>query len=314
MRVAVVIPCYNVKKHILDVIEHIGPEVGVIYVVDDCCPENSGDHVLEFSSDVRVKVLKHVENLGVGGAVITGYRQALVDEVDIVVKIDGDGQMDPKLIPKFVKAIIEGKADYTKGTRFFSLDSLRDMPAVRTFGNAALSFVNKVSSGYWNVMDPTNGYTAIHKVALSMLPLDRLNQRYFFESDMLFRLGTVRAVVKDIPMNSKYEDEESNLSIRKVLVDFPPRYLKAFIKRVFYNYFLRDFNGASMELVAGVCLLLFGIFWGGIHWLDSVETGQPATTGTVMLSVLPIILGFQLVLNAISYDMANTPQTPLQNR
>ncbi|WP_217534061.1 glycosyltransferase family 2 protein [Vibrio metschnikovii] len=313
MKIAVAIPCFKVKKHILSVLEQIGPEVSRIYVVDDCCPENSGDLVVQHSTDPRVQVLRHSKNQGVGGAIITAYKQALRDDdIDIVVKIDGDGQMDPALLPHFIAPIERGEADYTKGSRFFTLESLASMPPMRKFGNAALSFVNKVSSGYWTVMDPTNGYTAIHHQALRLLPLDKLSQRYFFESDMLFRLGTLRAVVQDIPMDSLYADEVSNLSIKKVILDFPPLYLKAFFKRVFYNYFLRDFNGASLKLVVGLLMMLSGSLWGGVHWLNSMLSGNQATTGTVMLAVLPIILGFQLLLSAIDYDMSHTPQRPLQ--
>ncbi|EGQ7758576.1 glycosyltransferase family 2 protein [Vibrio vulnificus] len=312
MKVAVAIPCYKVKSHILSVIEGIGSEVDTIYVVDDCCPEQSGNFVTENNQDERVKVLWHSENQGVGGAIVTAYKQALVDDMDLVVKVDGDGQMDPSLIPYFIDPIIQGRADYTKGSRFFTLESLTSMPFVRKFGNAALSFINKVSSGYWNVMDPTNGYTAIHAQALKLMPLDKLSRRYFFESDMLFRLGTLRAVVQDIPMDAIYGDEVSNLSVKKVLVDFPPLYLKAFFKRVFYNYFLRDFNGASMELVLALALMIFGTFWGGSHWIGSIVSGEEASTGTVMLAVLPIIMGFQLLLSAIDHDMTHVPSKPLQ--
>ncbi|MBY7783168.1 glycosyltransferase family 2 protein [Vibrio fluvialis] len=313
MKIAVAIPCYKVKKHILSVIEQIGPEVDVIYVVDDCCPESTGEYVIENCSDKRVTVLNNKHNLGVGGAVVTAYKEALKDGIDIVVKIDGDGQMDPALLPHFIAPIVKGEADYTKGSRFFTLDSLISMPRMRKIGNAALSFINKVSSGYWHVMDPTNGYTAVHYKSLSLLPLDKLSQRYFFESDMLFRLGTLRAVVQDIPMDALYADEVSNLSIKKVLLDFPPLYIKAFGKRVFYNYFLRDFNGASMKLIIGLLMMLSGSVWGGGQWINSIYSGTETSTGTVMLAVLPIILGFQLLLSAIDYDMSHAPTRPLQN-
>jgi hypothetical protein len=186
------------------------------------------------------------------------------------------------------------------------------MPTLRKLGNAVLSFVNKCSSGYWNVMDPTNGYTAIHCQTLALLPLDKLSTRYFFESDMLFRLGTVRAVVQDISMAAIYADERSNLQIKKVIFEFPWLYIKAFFKRVFYNYFLRDFNGASLELVLGLLLILFGSLWGAEHWLSSIISQQVASAGTVMLAVLPIIIGFQLLLSAIQFDMVNIPRKPLQ--
>ena len=145
MKVAVVIPCFKVKAQILDVISSIGPEVHRIFVIDDCCPQESGKFVEQFVTDSRVKVLFHSLNQGVGGAVCTGYRAALEEDVDIAIKVDGDGQMNPSLIPKFIKPILEGRADYTKGSRFYSLESLHAMPMVRTFGNAVLSFVNKIS-------------------------------------------------------------------------------------------------------------------------------------------------------------------------
>lgn len=309
--VAVVIPCFRVRKQILDVLRGIGPEVSLIYVVDDCCPEDSGSLVQAECHDPRVRVLRNPENRGVGGAVVTGYAAALSDGADIVVKVDGDGQMDPKLLPRFIAPIIAGKADYTKGNRFFSPESLRGMPPMRLFGNSGLSFVSKLGSGYWDIMDPTNGYTAIHRSALSLLPLDKIDPRYFFESDMLFRLSTVRAVVRDVSMPARYADETSSLQIRKVIFEFPPKYLRCMIKRAFYLYFLRDFNVASLQSVAGLMLTFFGLSYGGYHWLLSLLSGSPSPTGVVMLAALPMILGFQLLLAALSYDVGNIPRVPL---
>lgn len=306
-RIAVVIPCYKVKDFVLDVIANIGREVSVIYVVDDQCPQETGKHVQQCCEDKRVKVLFHAVNQGVGGAVVTGYREAMSDSIDIIVKVDGDGQMNPQLIPIFCKPILEGKADYTKGNRFFELDSLKDMPSLRLLGNAGLSFLNKVISGYYKVMDPTNGYTAIHALVLSHLPLEKLDQRYFFESDMLFRLGVLRAKVVDIPMDSKYEDEESSLSIKKVLLEFPPKYVNRLFKRIAYNYFMRDFNIASLELIFSALFLLFGAWIGFSAWWSSFETGVMATSGTVMLAGLPTFIGVQLFLNFLNYDMSNQP-------
>ncbi len=309
--IAVVIPCYRVKEHVLDVVGRVGAEVRDIFVVDDACPDRSGAHVAAHCRDPRVRVLYNERNLGVGGAVSEGYRAALDAGAEIVVKIDGDGQMDPALLPRLVAPIVAGKADYTKGNRFFSPENLRGMPPLRLVGNAILSFVNKLSSGYWDVMDPTNGYTAIHTTALSILPLRKIDPRYFFESDMLFRLGTLRAVVRDVPMVARYANEHSSLRIRNVVLRFPGSYLARFVKRVFYLYFLRDFNVGSLELVAGSLLLGFGALYGGYHWLYALSTG-PAPTGVIMLAALPVIIGFQLLLAAISFDVGNVPRTPLQ--
>jgi len=239
--------------------------------------------------------------------VVTGYREAMSDGIDIVVKVDGDGQMNPQLIPIFCKPILEGKADYAKGNRFFELDSLKDMPSLRLFGNAGLSFLNKLISGYYKVMDPTNGYTAIHALVLSHLPLEKLDQRYFFESDMLFRLGVLRAKVIDVPMDSKYEDEESSLSIKKNVLEFPPKYVNRLFKRIGYNYFMRDFNIASLELIFSVLFLAFGGWVGFSAWWTSIETGMMASSGTVMLAALPTFIGVQLFLSFLNYDINNQP-------
>ena len=181
------------------------------------------------------------------------------------------------------------------------------MPAIRIFGISILSFVNKLSSGYWKIMDPTNGYTAIHSKILNHLPLDKIDNRYFFESDMLFRLGTIRAVVQDIPIVSVYGEEESNLDVFKIIVQFPMKYIKRTFKRIFYSYFLRDFNIASVELILGLNLFLGGFTYGVIHWHESYISSVATSSGVIMLAALPVILGFQLLLSALNYDINNTP-------
>ncbi len=311
LRIAVVIPCYQGSEKILDVIGRIPDIVTRIYCVDDACTEATGDVVSRECRDERIKVIFHEENMGVGGAMVTGYRAALADRMDIVVKLDSDGQMDPALIPRFIHPILEGKADYTKGNRFFRLEDLRSMPKLRLAGNAILSFMNKLSSGYWQIFDPNNGYTALHAKVLAMLPLDKIHKGYFFESDMLFRLNTVRAMVVDIPIPAVYENETSNLKIRKEIFVFAFKHAGNFCKRIFYNYFLRDFSIASLELVTGLVLFLFGIIFGTYSWISSYEQGIAASSGTVMLAALPVIIGLQLLLSAMNYDIENTPVTAL---
>lgn len=308
--IAVVIPTYKAKNHILGVINDIGPEVSRIYVVDDCCPDGSGDFVSTKCKDSRVCVIRHNENQGVGGAVMTGYDAAIQDGMSIIVKIDSDGQMDPALIMDFVEPIAVGEADYTKGNRFFDLEKVRSMPKVRLFGNAVLSLMCKLSSGYWNLFDPTNGYTAIHADVAQHLPFDKISRRYFFETDMLFRLNTFRAVVVDVPMAAKYGDEVSNLKISKILGEFLAKHARNFSKRIFYNYYLRDMSLASIELPIGLALLSFGSIYGGYHWINSSQTGIPTPAGTVMLSALPVIAGIQLVLGFIGHDVSSIPVRP----
>lgn len=305
--ISVVIPSYKVAKYIINVISDLPEFVNYIIVIDDKCPQNSGD-VAKTSTDSRVIVCYHEENQGVGGFVVTGYKKALELDSDIVVKIDGDGQMDVNYMQKLIQPIIDEKADYTKGNRFTDFKALRTMPKVRLFGNSGLSFLVKAASGYWNLMDPTNGYTAINKHALEELDLNNLAKRYFFESDMLINLNIENAVVYDVEIPAKYGDEKSSLSITKTFFGFPPKLFKGFIKRVFLKYFIYDFNMASLYSILGVPMLLFGLVFGLVNWLDSITTGVEATTGTVMLSVLPIILGVQFILQAIQIDMYNIPR------
>lgn len=305
--VAVVIPCYRVRLQILPLIEQIGAEVDWIIVVDDACPEESGKYVRENCSDRRVIVLNCKENLGVGGAVLNGYACALQLGADIVVKLDGDGQMDPHWIKYLIGPIVSGRADYAKGNRFFNFDGLRAMPRARLLGNAVLSFFSKISSGYWAVFDPTNGYTAISSATLALLPLDKINPRYFFESDMLFQLGKVRACVADVPMDAVYKNERSNLVISRLIHLFLYKHLTNLCKRIAYNYFLRDFSFASIELIVGILFVVFGTGFGAFHWAESIRTNVTASTGTVMLAALPIILGVQLLLSFLAFDVGSTP-------
>lgn len=311
---AVIIPCYKVREHILDVISGMGAEVSKIYVVDDCCPEGSGSYVSENCHDTRVVILRHEVNQGVGGAVMTGYQAGIKDGMDILVKVDGDGQMDPALIQRFIAPIAAGEADYTKGNRFFDLEKIRAMPKMRLFGNAVLSFMTKLSSGYWDLFDPTNGFTAIHKDAARHLPFNKISRRYFFETDMLFRLNTLRAVVMDIPMDAKYGDEVSNLRISNIVGEFITKHARNFTKRIFYNYYLRDMSVASLELPAGLLMLLFGVTFGSSHWIASIETGTPTPAGTIMLSAIPIIVGIQFVLAFLAYDISSVPRRVLHNK
>ena len=310
LSVAVVIPSYKVKNHILDVIREIGPEVSRIYVVDDCCPEDSGTFVESNCQDVRVEVIRNAENLGVGGAVMAGYRAAIEGGADVIVKIDGDGQMDPSLLPRFIAPILAGEADYTKGNRFFDLEEIRAMPPVRIFGNAVLSLMAKLSTGYWDLFDPTNGYTAIHAEVAAQLPFHRISRRYFFETDMLFRLNTLRAVVVDVPMNARYADEVSNLKISRIAGEFLFKHVRNFFKRLFYNYYLRNLSLASLELPIGLLLLTMGLGFGVHSWIQSASQGVATPAGTVMLSALPIFMGLQFVLAFLAYDISSVPKRP----
>lgn len=309
--IAVVVPCYRVVGHIEAVIAAIGPEVHRIYCVDDACPDGSGGHIASQCADPRLVVIRHERNQGVGGAMMTGYRAAIEDGADVIVKIDGDGQMDPALLPMFIAPILRGEADYTKGNRFWDLRDIQRMPLVRRIGNLGLSFMAKLSSGYWDLFDPTNGYTAVHARVAARLPFESISRRYFFETDMLFRLNVLRARVVDVPMDAKYGDEVSNLRVSKVIFEFSVKHLRNTFKRIAYNYFLRDLSIASIELVAGSVLLLFAMAFGGYHWAQSIASDVATPVGTIMVATVAAISGLQFLLAFVGFDIANVPRTAL---
>ena len=312
--IAVVIPCYKVLNSICDVVDGVlrNDLIDLIIVVDDFCPEQSGRIVEKnFSSTKQVKVVYHDNNMGVGGAVMTGYKKAIDFGADIIVKVDGDGQMDPSYLGNLISPIRDGQADYTKGNRFYDVESTIQMPMIRLIGNILLSFLTKLSSGYWNIFDPTNGYTAISASVACRLPFNKINRGYFFESDVIFRLNILRAVIVDIAMPATYGDEKSNLNVLLETPRFFVLNLKNFFKRVVYNYFVRDFNFASIELMFGSILISFGTVFGLISWVEVLEKEVLASSGTVMLSALPIIIGTQLLLGFLNYDMNNIPEVPL---
>ena len=313
VRVAVVIPCYRAKDTILSVLEQIGSEVENIVVVDDGCPESSGEHVEAHCQDPRVEVVRHSLNQGVGAAVVSGYRRALELNAEIVVKLDADGQMDPAAIPLLISPIANGLADYTKGNRFYSIDYVRSMPKMRLLGNSALSFLTKVSCGYWRTMDPTNGYTAAHAAVLRALDLSKLEKRYFFETDLLFHLGVLRAVVWDIPMPARYAGEVSSLSVRRVVWEFGFKHMLRLFSRISLTYFVRDFQAASLLLLSGIALGAFGGLFGSYVWYHGSILGVPNTSGTVMLAAFPCIIGFQFLLSFLNYDLAYVPDRPLHS-
>jgi glycosyltransferase involved in cell wall biosynthesis len=313
-RIAVVIPCFRVSGRILDVIAGIGAEVGWIIVVDDACPERTGDVVETQCRDPRVQVIRHATNQGVGGAVLTGYAACRSLSAAAIVKLDGDGQMDPALIPRLVDPLLRSHADYVKGNRFYRLSHVATMPGTRLLGNAVLSFMVKLSSGYWQLFDPTNGFTAIRRELLLELDLHAIARRYFFESDMLHHLNQLRAVVEEVPMRAKYDGEPSSLRPLRMVWPFLRGNVRNTFRRVLYSYFIRGFSAASMELLIGLPMVLFGVAFGVAQWVGSTVHDQASTAGTVMLAALPIILGTQLVLSWLNFDVASEPRLPIHPR
>ena len=310
MIITVVIPCYNVSRHIEDVIKELPPEVNWIIAVNDQSKDETEKILARLQEENRkVVFINHDKNQGVGGAMITGFKRSIELNSDITIKIDGDDQMDTSYLPALIKPIVDNKADYTKGNRFRDFKALRQMPVLRRFGNLGLSFMIKAASGYWNIFDPNNGFVAISNEMLKTIDINKIHKRYFFESSMLIELYHADAVIQEIPMKARYGNEVSNLSLTRTLFGFPPKLLKAFIRRIILKYFLFDFNIASLYLLFGVPLFFLGLIYGITNYIEYGSSHTPAPTGTVVIPTLLIIMGFQLLLSATSYDISNYPKS-----
>jgi glycosyltransferase involved in cell wall biosynthesis len=312
--IAAVIPCYRVEREIQSVLERVPSYIEHIVVVDDASPDSTADLITaSINNDSRITLIQHPSNQGVGGAMVTGYRKALELGAQVVVKIDGDGQMDMDQLPTLLKPLIEGKADYTKGNRFRDFVSLQKMPLIRRIGNMGLGFLSKAATGYWHMFDPTNGYNAIRSEALTQLPLHQIDRTYYFETSMLAHLYLIGAVVKDVPMPARYQGEVSSLLIHRVLFEFPLKLATTFMRRIVLKNFIYDFSMASIYLLTGLPLLMFGLTFGISKWVHYASINIPAPTGTVMLPTLSVLLGIQFLLSAIEIDLRSVPTEPISN-
>lgn len=310
-KIAVAIPCYKVEQHLERVVQGLPAFVDIIILVDDCSPDRTGALVDRLAvSDSRIVALHHTENRGVGGAMKTAFAKAVEMGADVVVKLDGDGQMDASYIAFLEEGLRE--ADFAKGNRLFDRQMLRRMPMVRRIGNMGIGFMVKAASGYWNVSDPVNGFFAIRTATLSQMDMQRVADRYFFESSMLIEMHYAGARISEVPMPAIYADETSNLSIGKTLFSFPPKLIVAWIRRLHLSYFVYDFNICSLYLLVGLPSFLFGLVFGLVNWIHYASLGSPSPTGTIMVAVLTFVLGFQMLLAAAQYDI--TTRNPFDRR
>ena len=298
----VILPAYNEGRHLETVVGRIPAWVDSIIVVDDASSDDTlaiGENLL----DRRVRVLHHEVNQGVGGAMVTGFKAALEGGCDVVIKVDADDQMDATELPALVGPIELGLAEYVKGNRFRSAGRPVSMPGSRWIGNVALSFLTKVASGYWHVFDPQCGFIAITAPTLRRLNLDGIARDYFFENDMLIRLNLLDARVVDVGTTALYGDEVSYVSIGRVGRTFPLRLARGFLWRFVRRHLMNDFGLIAFLVIMGGGFASFGFVFGAFHWIQSVLTGIPATTGTVMVAVVPLILGTQMLLQALSLEV-----------
>lgn len=312
VHVAAVVPAYNVATHLGEVLRQMPVLFKSIIVVDDASRDETVAVAERYAQlDPRIIVVRHEVNRGVGGATVTGYSKALEAGADIVVKIDGDGQMPLWLAPQLVQPLIDGVADYTKGNRFRDFQAVRAMPFVRRVGNVALSFLSKAATGYWQCFDPTNGFVAIRADVLTQMPLKKVDETYFFETSMLSHLYVLGAVVKEVPMPARYAGETSSLSISRVVRQFPGKLAWSLFRRLVLKNFVYDFNLESFHILAGVPLLLSGLLYGGYNWWWYATRNLAAPTGTVVLSALLITIGTQLLISAVNLDLQSIPREPI---
>lgn len=305
--VAVVIPAYRAGATIRRVVDAALSVGDIVIVVDDACPDRSGDAV---RADSRVRVMDHDVNRGVGGAMKTGFSEAVRLGADYIVKLDADDQMDTRFIPNMI-AVLERypEVDLVKGNRFADAATLRTMPTLRLIGNAGLTLMIKFSSGYWSIVDPTNGFIAVRAEALLADDFCKLADRYFFEIDLLCLFGLRKRVIAELDMPAIYGTERSSLSIPNVLLSFPPRLAARFLRRLVIQYLVVELNVGSLCGLIGCPLLLFAVLFGAHEWAISVSSGIPRPTGTIVLALLLFIVGFQLALQALFYDVQFAPRT-----
>jgi len=296
-----------VEKQIQKVINEVPDYITSIILVNDASPDKTGKILDQLALDnSKITVIHHSKNQGVGGAMISGFQEAIRQNHEAVVKIDGDGQMDVAYFDKMLTAIFEEKFDFAKGNRFFDQKMLQKMPALRRIGNIGMGFLIKMASGYWNIFDPTNGFFCIHSVALKRIDFNRISKRFFFESSLIIELYYTGTRIKDVAMPAIYAEEKSNLSIWKTLFTFPPKLFKAFLRRIWLRYFIYDFNIGSLYIFFGIPLFLFGLIFGTVKWIHYAGLQMATPTGTIMIAVISLVLGFQMVLAAIQYDMTAT--------
>jgi glycosyltransferase involved in cell wall biosynthesis len=301
-RVAVVIPAYNEEQLLGPTVERIPTFVDRIYVVDD----HSTDNTLERGralADERVTVIEHKRNQGVGAAIVTGYKHALQERIDVTAVMAADNQMDPDDLLHLCEPVARGELDYAKANRLFTGQAWQLIPRYRYLGNAVLSLLTKIASGYWHIADSQSGYTAISLEYLELLDLDRVYKRYGFPNDMLVHLNVWNARVRDIQSRPIYGvGERSGIRLRKVVPTISWLLLKGFFWRMREKYVIRDFHPLVFFYMFGFLMTVLGLGLGIAEVVLRIE-GNAVSAGTVVLVALLLIFGSQFTLFAMWFDM-----------
>lgn len=307
-RITAVVPAYKEEKMIAEVITTMPEFVDHIVIVDDHSPDGTSEAVNAIA-DPRVTLIRHEVNQGVGGAIVTGHRAAMDLGSDVNVVMAGDAQMDPAFLPDLLDRVTSDGYGFAKANRFFSPESFEGMPGYRVFGNIVLSFMTKLASGYWNLFDPQNGYTAVRTEVLKRVPLDRVSQRYSFENDLLIHLNILQVGATDVPIPARYGDEVSSIRLSKVIPELMNLLVRGFWRRVWYRYVLWSFSPVALLLFFGLGLTAIGI--GLAIWVCFQIAGSVvATAATVMLAALPLMVGTQMLISALQLDIQASPASP----
>lgn len=305
-RIAVVVPAYREEALIGKTIAGIPGWVDHVIVVDDASPDGTREAALAVADD-RTEVITLPENRGVGGAIIAGHRRALDLGCDVMVVMAGDDQMDPAALPDLLRPILQDGYEFAKGNRLYSLEAAAGMPRFRLVGNMVLTFLNKAACGYWHLVDPQNGYTAVTASALRRIPLERVAQRYEFENDLLIWLNIVGARATDVNIPARYGEETSTIATASAAPRVMRLLARGFCRRVWLKYFLWSFSPIALLLTAGLLMLLVSAMFGAWVVAQAIGPSSP-TAGTILLAALPGLMGFMLVLQAFVLDVMESPR------
>ncbi len=301
-RVAVVVPAYREEHLVQTTLRGIPDVVDRVFVVDDASPDGTADRARE-AADARTEVIVHERNGGVGAAIVTGYKRALAEGIDVTVVMAADNQMDPAELVTLVEPVARGEADYAKANRLFTGEAWSIIPRTRYLGNAVLSLLTKIASGYWHVADSQAGYTALGLSALRQLDLDRIYRRYGFPNDMLVHLNVINARVRDVPSRPIYGvGERSGIRLRKVVPRISWLLVKGFFWRMREKYVIRDFHPLVFFYALGFLMLAIGLALGIAETILRI-LGNQITTATIVLVALLLVSGSQFTLFAMWFDM-----------
>jgi len=307
-KIGVVIPAYNEEKLIRITVEGIPPYVSRIFVINDASTDSTAQ-VLESIKDPRLHVITHEINQGVGAAILHGYKRSLKENMDLIVVMGGDNQMNPDQLPKLLMPIIQGKADYTKGNRLMSKEFRGGMSKWRLLGNSILTMINKISSGYWHIMDPQNGYTAISRKALSGIDIDTLFTYYGYCNDMLVKLNTFGFRTMDVTMPARYGQEKSSIKYSKFMFRVSVMLFRKFLWRLKMKYMILSFHPLVFFYTLGMILVPLGLLFGIYIFASKLFLGWPVSPNSPLLDALLLITGIQFTLFAMLFDMQESDKS-----